>query len=81
MGKEALVKQKQTTEPEPIEGAVLTTEQAAALLQLSPSTLVLWRQKGEPELPFVRCGRRIRYMPTDLEAFLNQHRVAPDRGQ
>ena len=60
---------------------VLTTEQAAAYLKLSPSTLVLWRQNGEPALPFVRCGRSIRYLRSDLEAFLDQHRCQVNEGE
>ena len=57
-------------------GDVLTTEQAAAHLQLSPSTLALWRRMGEPGLPFIRCGsRRIRYLKTDLDSFLYQNRI------
>ena len=58
------------------ERPVLTTEQAATILQLSPSTLILWRRMGEPDLPFVRCGRRIRYLKTDLDSFLYQNRIS-----
>ena len=63
-------------------GAVLTTEQAAGYLQMSPSTLVQWRRMGEPALPFIRCGsRRIRYLKKDVDSFLHQNRVALNGGQ
>jgi excisionase family DNA binding protein len=40
---------------------LLTTQQAAALLQLSPRTLRRWRVEGKGP-PFIRLGsRRVRY--------------------
>ena len=62
-------------------GDVLTTEQVADYLQLSPHTLVLWRRNGEPKLPFVRCGRRIRYLKTDLDSFLHENRETLNGGE
>lgn len=41
---------------------LLRQEQAAELLGVRPATLEAWRRRGiEPPLPFVRCGRSVRY--------------------
>jgi hypothetical protein len=54
--------------PEPITEAV-----AAARLGLKVATLRAWRhQKRGPA--FVRLGRAIRYLPTDLDAFVAANR-------
>lgn len=49
---------------------LLTTEQAAAFLGISPFTLAHWRSEGLPHPPAVKLGRRaLRYRLVDLEAF------------
>ena len=49
--------------------AVLTTPEAAAYLNVQPSTLEQWRWNGRgPD--FVKLGRSVRYRQADLEAFL-----------
>jgi excisionase family DNA binding protein len=52
---------------------LLTASEAAALLNIQPSTLAAWRVRGYPQLPFVRVGRCIRYRRQDLEAFIEGH--------
>lgn len=49
---------------------LLTTEEAAARMGLRPQTLCVWRTAGRYNLPYVRCGRLIRYRPEDIDAFL-----------
>jgi len=51
---------------------LLTPEQAAALLGLSVKTLATWRSTGRHAFAFIRCGARIRYRRSDLEAWLGQ---------
>jgi excisionase family DNA binding protein len=49
---------------------LLTREQAAEYLHLSPQTLATWASTGRYPLPFVKCGRLVRYRVSDLEEFL-----------
>jgi excisionase family DNA binding protein len=49
---------------------LLNTEQAAAVLQVTPGTLMVWRCTKRYPLRFIRVGRLIRYRASDLEAFL-----------
>lgn len=53
---------------------LLTTEEAAKTLGLSPSTLCIWRTTKRYPLPYVKVGRMVRYRIEDLEAFLTQRR-------
>ncbi len=53
--------------------ALLTEDEAAALLKLQPATLATWRVRGRPHLPFVRVGRCVRYRPQDISAFIEGH--------
>jgi hypothetical protein len=59
---------------------MLTQEEAADLLSISPATLATWRCTGRYDLPFVRIGRAIRYLEADVLAFINKrrHEPAPD---
>jgi Helix-turn-helix domain len=46
---------------------LLTTEQAAAILRISPATLVTWRSRRSDGPPYiVLCGRLVRYRLRDL---------------
>lgn len=49
--------------------ACLSTEQAAARLNLSPSTLNKWRLTGDGPR-FLKLGRRVVYKREDIDAFL-----------
>ncbi len=50
---------------------LLTTDQAAALLGLSPSTLNTWRCRKTVEIPgLVRIGRSVRYSRLALTQFI-----------
>ena len=50
---------------------LLTREEAAAVLGLSPQTLSNWASTGAGGLPYVQVSRRaIRYRLSDLEAWL-----------
>lgn len=55
-----------------IEDPLLTTEEAAAVLRLSPNTLRSWRtMRRGPK--FATIGRRIVYRRSDVERYIQQH--------
>ncbi len=51
---------------------LLTPEQAAQYLHRTPATLANWRSNGRYRLSFVKCGSRILYRRSAIEAFLNE---------
>jgi excisionase family DNA binding protein len=56
---------------------MLTTQEAADLLGLQPSTLAAWREDGsQPELPFSKFGKSVRYRYADLVAFIGARRAS-----
>ena len=53
-------------------GACLLDERAAAaVLDVTPGTLSVWRSSGRYGLPFVKIGRNVRYRRADLIAWLD----------
>lgn len=54
---------------------VLSEREAAEILKIKPQTLSVWRCTRRYDLPFIRCGRSIRYRLSDLEAWLNRRTV------
>lgn len=54
----------------------LTELEAAARLGLKVATLRAWRHRGSGPA-FVRLGRAIRYLPSDIDDFLALNRHAP----
>ena len=44
--------------------------EAAAILDVSPGTLSVWRSTGRYALPFVKIGRKVRYSRQGLKAWL-----------
>ncbi len=56
-------------------GFLLTTEQAAAYLNMSPATLHTWRCTKRNSLPYVKLGGRfVRYEQSDLDAFIKANK-------
>lgn len=49
---------------------LMTPQQAAQVLGLSVKTLATWRSTGRHALPFIRCGGRVRYRRSDVDAWL-----------
>jgi hypothetical protein len=72
--KEALTVTEQT-EASPIQSPWLTPAQAGAYLNISVSTLAVWRCRKDHPLKFSLCGTRIRYRAEDLDAFVAGCRV------
>ncbi len=54
----------------PLANPLLTPEQAAEYLGVQPQTLNLWRCTGRYSLPFIKCGRLVKYRRADLDAWL-----------
>lgn len=49
---------------------LLDDKAAAAILDVSPGTLSVWRSTGRYSLPFLKIGRKVRYRRADLDAWL-----------
>ncbi|MGZ8941533.1 MAG: helix-turn-helix domain-containing protein [Methylobacter sp.] len=49
---------------------LLTPDEVAAILGVTPATLSVWRSTGRYPLPYVKSGGRVMYRPEDLEAFI-----------
>lgn len=54
----------------------MTESEAAARLGLKVATLRAWRHQGRGPA-YVRLGRAIRYLPVDVDEFLNSNRHNP----
>lgn len=54
----------------PVITQLLDEVAAAAVLDVSPSTLSVWRSTGRYNLPFLKVGRKVRYRRSDLEAWI-----------
>lgn len=50
-------------------------KQAAAYLKVDHKTLTAWRTTKRYNLPFIKCGRLVRYRPEDVEVFLESRTV------
>ncbi len=58
---------------------LLTPEQVAEILVVTPHTLAVWRSDGRYNLPYVKTGRLVRYRSEDIQAFIDKRlRFAPD---
>jgi predicted site-specific integrase-resolvase len=51
---------------------LLSSEETAHLLGISPGTLPVWRSTGRYDLPYVKCGRCVRYRMEDIQAFIER---------
>ena len=49
---------------------LLDDHAAAAVLDVSPGTLSVWRSTGRYALPFLKIGRKVRYRRADLQAWM-----------
>lgn len=51
---------------------LLDEKAAAAVLDVTPGTLSVWRSTGRYALPFLKVGRKVRYRRSDLLAWLER---------
>lgn len=49
---------------------LLTPETVADLLCVEQHTLAVWRSEGRYNLPFVKTGRLVRYLESDVADFI-----------
>ena len=54
----------------------LTPEEAAEFIGSTPGTLSTWRCLGKGPV-YVKSGRSVRYLRSDLEAYQQQNRIDP----
>ena len=50
-----------------------TRSQAAAYLGVKAGTLSNWASTHRYSLPYIKFGRKVMYLKTDLDAFLKKH--------
>ncbi len=48
----------------------ISTITLAAMLEMSPQTIINWRNKNRQHVPFIRVGSCVRYKRTDVMAYL-----------
>jgi len=51
---------------------LLTPQEAATILGISPGTLEVWRSTGRYDLQYIKVGRRVMYRTQDVEAFIQK---------
>lgn len=55
---------------QPTASRLLTTAEAAQILNIKPKTLTYWRCVKRYTLPYVKVGKSCRYKPSDIQAFI-----------
>jgi len=53
-----------------MEMKLLNSNEAAQMLDVTPGTLSVWRATRRYPLKFVKVGRKVRYLASDIEEFL-----------
>jgi hypothetical protein len=61
--------------PDTLLPKLLDEKQAATVLNLRPNTLAIWRATKRYDLPYVKCGRFVRYRESDLLAWLDSRTI------
>jgi excisionase family DNA binding protein len=54
---------------------LLTSDQAAAYIGISPGTLEVWRCTKRYQIPFIKVGRLVRYRKSELDSFLDKRTI------
>lgn len=57
---------------------LVTAREAAQMLAVSPRKLWAMTFEEMPGLPYVRCGRLVRYSPNDLHKWIDAQRKGGD---
>jgi hypothetical protein len=63
--------------PSPLPEHLVTPEQAAEYLGTTPGNLAVWRCERRMPLPYIKCGKSVRYRVEDLLAFVESRRISP----
>jgi len=64
------VKPEHIPDPRELLQRLLTVEEVAAMLQLRPSTIRAYAERGS--LPCVHVGNRLRFLPSDVGLWIGQ---------
>ncbi|WP_020564433.1 helix-turn-helix domain-containing protein [Methylosarcina fibrata] len=65
-----------TTNPVPTPNAdLLTNDQAADYIGVTPRTLEVWRCTKRHAIPYIKVGRLVKYRKSALDAFLERQTV------
>lgn len=56
--------------------ALLTPDETAAALDVTPGTLQVWRTTKRYPLKYVKVGKNVRYRLADVQAFIESRTVA-----
>jgi excisionase family DNA binding protein len=59
------------------ESEYFNSVQAAEFLGVSPGTLEAWRCSKRYPIPYLKCGRLVRYKKADLVGWLNSRTIQP----
>lgn len=59
----------QSTDP------LLTPPEASAYIGVTENTLSVWRCVGRYAIPYIKCGRLVKYRKSALDAFLERRTV------
>lgn len=51
---------------------LLTADEVAEILGVTPHTLAVWRSTGRYALRYVKSGRLVRYRAADLDSFIER---------
>lgn len=54
---------------------LLSNDEAAEYLGVTPRTLEVWRCTKRQQIPYIKVGRLVKYRKTDLDAWLAAHLV------
>lgn len=63
----------------PVEKKLLTTEEVARMLDVSPVTV--YRYKAEKGLPFIKIGGIVRFDNEDVWEWINKHKNNNHKGR
>jgi excisionase family DNA binding protein len=57
---------------------LLSNQQAAEYLGISPNTLEVWRCTKRYDLPYIKVGRIVKYRREALDAFLEKRTIGAE---
>ncbi len=61
------------------EPTLLTQSEAAKYLGTTVGTFNTWRHYGRNPLPYIKWGNRIKYKKEDLDAWIAENTINPDK--
>lgn len=59
---------------------LLSPTETSVVLGVTQGTLSVWRSTGRYQLPYVKCGRLVKYKVADILSFLDSRRVVGTDG-